>query len=473
MNRFFRAISGFFLSERGQLAFAMLLLVLVPATLVLNSLIAIQSAQRNMTLELQRKSRLAERILQVTVKDFVGDAKKLQQVVVNVKNSDSEIWGVDVLTPTDATANTFTVVASTETKNVGQSVDANTAQKPVLDYNLKISWLQDQMIASTTFSSDASTVNQKFLPGDKNQRFWVVVSPLQNSSGVKTALVSLKLSSQIIDDNTQAAVTRAIGVLVASILIIVLLLAANTRLFQYTVLFRKLKEVDQMKDDFISVASHELRTPITGIRGYVSMVADGSLGPISPETKKALDVVAQSAERLNGLVEDLLNVSRIEQGRLDLELTQVDPLLVINEVITELMPMANDKHLEVAYKGPATLPTLSLNHDRFKQVMVNLVGNGIKYTPKGSVHIEVDQQPKNIRLKVSDTGLGMSPADMQRLFTKFYRIRNDGTKDIAGTGLGLWITKEIIERMKGTIEVESIEGTGSQFIVTFPLSKKA
>ncbi len=474
MKKFIEGIQKFFLSERGQVVFGVLLIILVPSALVLNTIIAVSSARDNMNTELQLKSLLAHRIIQVTSKQAVKDPVQLATLIHEVQASDSEIWGIDVLAI--RTDGKFSVVASTVESNVGRLIDAQsttTAQglvKPVLDLNLGIAWSQKQILAAVTSSPDRSTVEQS--SGNKKQRdrFWVVTGPLFDIDGMPQALINIKISSAKVDQLASQAFTKSMFVLVASILIVMLLLFANNRLFQYAVLFRKLKEVDQMKDDFISIASHELRTPITGIRGYLSMILDGNMGTITPETKNALDLVNKSAERLNGLVEDLLNVSRLEQGRMDMELAPIAPKTVIDEVMAEVLALAKEKQLALAYEGADQLPNIEVNRDRFKQVMINLVGNAIKYTPKGKVTIIPEVKEKLLRIKVSDTGLGMSPTDMSRLFSKFYRIKTDQTQEIAGTGLGLWITKQIVEKMKGTIEVESIEGTGSQFIVSFPVT---
>lgn len=456
----FRATQQLFLSEHGQLVFAVLLLILIPAALVFNTFSALRTAQDNMDVELQRKALLAEQVFHASTRDHLNDPAALQAILTSVQAAGDEVWGIDILR---RDGENFTIVASAVPENVGRTID---------DLNAVIAWHEGQAIAYQSASADRSTVGQSS-EVDRSQRFWVVVNPITDDRGEKVALISMKFSSQVIDTLVRSSVTRATVILVSTIVIVVLLLGTNSRLFQYTILFRKLKEVDQMKDEFISIASHELRTPITGIRGYLEMVLDGSLGPIPETAKEPLRAVNKSAERLGVLVEDLLNVSRIEQGRIDLELQDVDPLPVIREVIAELAPMAAEKQLQLDYRGPDALPTLRVNRDRFKQVIVNLVGNGLKYTPKGSVTVEPEQRDATLRLKVADTGIGMAPKDLERLFTKFYRVQTEKTREISGTGLGLWITKQIVEKMSGAIEVESIEGVGSQFIVTFPLKPPA
>jgi len=249
----------------------------------------------------------------------------------------------------------------------------------------------------------------------------------------------------------------------------------NTRLFEYAALYRKLKEVDQMKDEFISMASHELRTPVTSIRGYLSMVLDGSFGAVSDIVKKNIILVQGSADRLAVLIEDLLNVSRIEQGRMEIKPVPTEITRIIKDILSELKVQSDQKKLSLTFK-PFTevLPLISIDSDRLKQVLINLVGNSIKYTMQGSVEVIVDAKDngKSLSIKIKDTGIGMPAKSRERLFEKFYRVQNEKTKNITGTGLGLWITKRIVEMMAGNIAVDSIEGVGTQVTVEFPVCRE-
>ncbi|MFC1663060.1 sensor histidine kinase [Patescibacteria group bacterium] len=457
--RLFKKFPGIFVSERGQLVFATLLMVLIPAALVYNTLVTVQTAQDNMDIELQRKALLAEKIFQSTTKELLNDEKKLQRIATEVAAASEEVWAIDILKPK---GEDFVVVASLSKNAIGETTDA---------LNNSIAWHEEETIAYQTRSDTFSSVEQS-QRGQGDRRFWQVVSPLYDSAGDKQALVSMKISSAVIDDLVRSSVTNAMIILGITIFVVVLLLFSNNRLFQYALLFRKLKEVDQMKDEFISMASHELRTPITGIRGYLEMVLSDSMGQLPPKAKEALKSVSSGAERLAELVEDLLNVSRIEQGRLKIEPANTAIGPIIEQVITELRPLADNKNLEFNYRPTEDLPLIYVDQDRFKQILINLAGNGLKYTERGHVNIMTEVIDNKVRIKFEDTGIGMSAKDTERLFTKFYRVQTDKTREISGTGLGLWITKQLTELMGGTIEVQSIEGTGSQFIVEFPTATK-
>jgi len=195
------------------------------------------------------------------------------------------------------------------------------------------------------------------------------------------------------------------------------------------------------------------------------------------------------------LVQDLLNVSRIESGRIKVSPVPMDLLAAIRQVIEELTPQAHDKGLSLHFEDPARraaisnkqlavsraksqLPTAAsprwavfADPERVRQILVNLIGNGIKYTPKGGVTVAVGSEGRLVKTSVSDTGVGMSPEERQHLFEKFYRIQNEQTQGITGTGLGLYIVKNIIELMGGTIGAESTPGKGSTFSFTLPMTE--
>ena len=236
----------------------------------------------------------------------------------------------------------------------------------------------------------------------------------------------------------------------------------------------KLYEGDQMKSEFVSIASHELLTPISAIEGYLSMILEEHIGKVDPQAEEYLTKVYSSAKRLSALIKDLLSVSRIESGKMKIIAQQLDVDKAIKETIDQLRFIAADKKLELIYhQSPETLPPVWADPDRMAQVLVNLLSNAIKYTPQGSVTItpKLDKRTGIISIAIADTGLGMSKQAVQHLFNKFYRVDTPETAGIAGTGLGLYITKSLIEKMGGNIEVKSTEGKGSVFTFTLPLFK--
>ena len=288
-----------------------------------------------------------------------------------------------------------------------------------------------------------------------------ILAPDKTILGVATTEQTLSAA----DQNLARSIQSGIIALVVILALLLFLFFRHARIIDYTELYRKLQEVDHLKDDFISMASHELRTPLTAIRGYAEL-ARGDLPP--DKRVQALQRIDISAKALDALIADMLDVTRIEQGRMSFEEQDLDPTSLLEETITFMEPLARDKKLELG-KTLANSALVHVDPTRFKQIATNLIGNAIKYTDKGSVSVETKIIKDKWILRVSDTGFGMSAETREHLFEKFYRASNKETRAKTGTGLGLWITKQLIERMHGEISVESIEGVGSHFVVTFPL----
>lgn len=226
---------------------------------------------------------------------------------------------------------------------------------------------------------------------------------------------------------------------------------------ELAVAYEKLKELDKMKDEFISIASHELNTPLAAIQGYLSMIVDEKLAKVDKQAEEWLRHTYDSAKRLAALVRDLLDVSRIEQGRMKLEKKELDICLEIEAVMAEFQSMAKEKGLELVFEGVSPrkkkgiCPKVLADSMRIREVLANLISNAIKYTKKGKVVISVNLQPttnnkqQEVIVTVADTGIGMSQEQMEHLFTKFYRVESYETKQTPGTGLGLYIVKNIVE----------------------------
>jgi signal transduction histidine kinase len=292
-----------------------------------------------------------------------------------------------------------------------------------------------------------------------------IVSENGETLGVLLTRQSLSEADREIAGNIETSFLILFGILV----LLLFLFFHHARIIDYTELYRRLKEVDQLKDDFVGMVSHELRSPLTIIRGYVAELKEkGVTAQNAPELLKRIDDAA-SAQNL--LIADILDVARIEQGRLEYSITEFNPAPVIQSVAEGLSSAATAKGLSISFE---VLPNISIvaDENRFRQIVTNFVSNAIKYSDSGHITISGKTDTKNFILRVSDTGIGMSAEDVKKLFGKFYRVPGERVRSEVGTGLGLWITKQIVEAMKGTVSVESIQGVGSHFIVTLPLAKK-
>jgi len=237
-------------------------------------------------------------------------------------------------------------------------------------------------------------------------------------------------------------------------------------------MMKGLKRLEELKEEFVFIAAHELRTPVTAIKGYISMVLDDpKLGKIDEKAKEFLGEVSKASDRLNQLVNDLLQIARSEAGRLEIKVASTDITEPIKQVLSELKPLADEKSIKLIYEPGTPLPNVMADPIRLKEVMVNLVGNAIKYTlGAGTVTISHEIKEKELITHVVDTGVGMSKESQKKLFEKFYRVQTKKTREITGTGLGLFIVKEIIEKMKGKVWATSEEGKGSTFSFGLPLA---
>jgi len=229
----------------------------------------------------------------------------------------------------------------------------------------------------------------------------------------------------------------------------------------------KLKELDNMKDEFLSMASHELRTPMSAIRGYVSMLLEGDFGELPSEASEALTDVNTSTERLISLVNDMLDVSRIEQGRLELKIAEFNLEEICQEVITSLVPIAQEKDIKLAYQKSTEVERLlvSADIDKVRQVLFNLVGNALKFTQKGEVTIAHRPDNNLIITDVIDTGAGIPFQDQEFLFQKFQQSNMTLSNQYqGGTGLGLYISRQLVREMGGEVWLERSEiGQGTTF----------
>ncbi len=236
--------------------------------------------------------------------------------------------------------------------------------------------------------------------------------------------------------------------------------------------YEELKGLDKMKDEFISMASHELRTPISAIKGFVSMTLEGDFGEVDDKIKKTLKIIEVSNNRLGKLVNDLLDVSRIEQKRLPIELEEVNLEKIVKEVTEQLILKIKEKNLNLELNIPKNISPVLADEDKLKQVFINLIDNAIKYTNKGGIEISAKEESSFIKIIVKDSGIGIAYKDQEGLFTKFNRVKNNKTAGIEGTGLGLWITKRLIRLMNGKIYLSSIENKGTEITLIIPKYKK-
>lgn len=228
---------------------------------------------------------------------------------------------------------------------------------------------------------------------------------------------------------------------------------------------------DQLKSAFLATMSHELRTPLNSIIGFTGILMKGIAGPLNEEQLKQLGMAKGSAQHLLELINDVLDISKIEAGELVVSLRKFDFSKTLKNTVSSVQPLAEKKHLELQLNISGNVKEICSDERRVGQIFLNLLNNSIKFTDKGFVKIECETTDRHITTKVIDTGIGIKKEDMKKLFRPFSQIDIGLTRNHEGTGLGLSICQKLIEKLGGTVTVESEPGFGSTFTVKLPLGE--
>ncbi|HJW76927.1 MAG TPA: HAMP domain-containing sensor histidine kinase [Thermoleophilia bacterium] len=252
-------------------------------------------------------------------------------------------------------------------------------------------------------------------------------------------------------------------------------LAIAVRNIQFTEELRRMNDdlthLDELKSDFLATMSHELRTPLTSIIGYSDMMLSGMTGELNEKQANFLESILKNGEALLNLINDILDLTKIEAGRLELNIEPVDLRAALLSVLPVVKPRAADKRIKISTFLPTDLPSVSADPAKFGQVLLNLLTNAIKYTHEnGSVSVEARPGGDVVEIWVTDTGIGIGKEDQERVFQRFTQVDSSASRTQGGTGLGLTIVKELVELHGGEIRVQSKLGKGSSFILTMPIS---
>jgi signal transduction histidine kinase len=239
-------------------------------------------------------------------------------------------------------------------------------------------------------------------------------------------------------------------------------------------LYEALRQTNNAKSEFVSLVSHELRTPMTSIRGYADMLAKERTGALNTQQQAFVETIQRNADRMHILVSDLLDISRIETGKLEINIESTEIRQSVDRALETVTEMIHERNHKLAVDVQRSLPDALVDPDRLTQVFINLLSNAAKYTPEqGQIKVGVsysEKDPDFIRCEVSDNGIGICTEDQVKLFTKFYRVDSPEVHEQPGTGLGLAITKNLIELQGGRIWLRSRPGEGSTFYFTVPVA---
>ena len=437
-----------FPKNSAQFLYSLLLIVLIPAILAFNTLTITTKVDRDMNAQIRSTAALVGNTISPSIDALIANPEKLESQLVNiVRNTQEEIKSISVL-KIDGETGVFTTYATTDQSNAQNDESLITNQ---------IAWGKDETYASQILS----------VTGEK---LWTVVSPVKNLDGKKIALLNVKVSTKTAEALIARTIKDSLIIMVGTIFLVLLLLLNHIRFFETSVLFSRLKEVNKLKDVFISVASHELLSPMTAIKGYLELLKSSPL-PQTKEIQENIKFLSENFDRLQQLVMDLLDVSRIENNKIIMNLQPINLEDLIKDSLTEFAILAKEKNLTLSYDLPLSQPIIMGDERRLRQVLTNIVSNALKYTIRGGLSITHEFSPDKITTHFKDTGLGIAEGEVKNLFQKFYRVRTKDTETIPGTGLGLWLIKEFVDRMNGKIYVQSIEHSGTQVTVELPINK--
>jgi len=236
---------------------------------------------------------------------------------------------------------------------------------------------------------------------------------------------------------------------------------------------QEVERANKLKSEFLASMSHELRTPINALIGYSALLLDGVLGDVNPKQRDALSRGRAAAEHLLALINDILDLAKIEAGKMPLHIEEVSLRDVILEVTQQIEPMVRKKQLEFMIDAASDCPAIHSDRTKIKQVLLNLLSNAVKFTNKGSVVVEARCATGGVRIDVVDTGIGIRQSDLQAIWEDFRQVDQSRTREFGGTGLGLSITRKLLERLGGSVTVKSVYGEGSTFSVYLPLEVPA
>ena len=248
--------------------------------------------------------------------------------------------------------------------------------------------------------------------------------------------------------------------------------AHRDKVFAQNQAIENLNKSDALKDEFLANTSHELRTPLHGIIGIAESLIDGAAGGLPQKARENLSLVTQSGKRLSTLIDDILDFSKMKHQDLQLQLKAIDMKSTVDLILTLSLPLLNQKNIQLLNQIPDDLPLVEADENRLQQILMNLIGNAIKFTQEGSITVSAQQENERLRIFVKDTGIGI-PVDQQHLiFESFEQLDGSISREYTGTGLGLTVTKQLVALHGGVIEVQSVEGEGSCFLFTLSVANE-
>lgn len=430
-------------TKSAAFIYPLIVIISIPLLLALNTFWNLRSFNRDVNFVIRHQAVSVADTLKPFISENLSDTEGLKLLLHTTVQSNSDIISTTIL---KQTGNKFEIIAATDSEEAEEAVGLGLNQL-ALGFN--------QPFAGLTYDTKLG------------KNVWNVVVPLETDE-TETHLLAIKLKTESVNEILNRTSRDSIIILLILIAVTLVLLANHFIFYRKAQKAKQLAELDKLKDEFISMAAHDLRAPITALTGYLELLRT-KIAPLKKaDIEDDLNTLESLTKDLHKLIDDLLEVSRIEQGRLKIEIKETQVNDVVDQVIKAVTPTATQKGLKINF-SKAELPIIQTDPRRVQQIVTNLVSNAVKYTLQGEINISTKMKDKAIEVKVKDSGIGIPAEELKNLFTKFHRVKDKQTREVRGTGLGLWITKQFVERLGGRISAESIYGTGTSINFTLPL----
>lgn len=437
-----KVIAGLrYVQQYPQIIFALMLLIVVPFLFLYTGQQFLEAGKANQD-KLQR--------------DRVGTLHDTLLTVLSVTNYDSESLRNEL---------NKLVTLNPDITDYTLAKETNEGIKILVSHNVSNEGeiiKDDSLFMSASLRTDSSFIFEYL--NSSNNRVWSAYRASRDSLG-DFYFIQTELSLASVDASLHNREQDAYFSLIFVYIFLLALAYWHIKLTDYQHLYTQAKQAIETKDLFTNMIAHELRAPLTAIRGYADLLSDHLK---EPQEKEQAARIENSAERLIVIVNDLLDVARIQSGQLALKTADVDIIPVINNVIDELQVVAKEKGSLVSADLGIKSQNALVDTSRLQQVLTNIVSNAIKYTEKGEITVVVNDLRKTVEVRVQDNGMGISSEDQKKLFAPFFRVSGENMSTITGTGLGMWITKQLVELMGGSIGIESIKGVGTHVVISLP-----
>jgi len=457
-----------FIQQNPTISYSLLLILILPLTLYFSTFSTIQSLNEAIKTSIRSQAAMNRDSLSLFLlrdfpnKDSLNKDQLQQDIDAIAKSAASSEEGnrLENIRVIVKEGRSFKAIAAQNHDDVGKAINTD----PTLNGEALIAY--GWAISTNDYGSEIE---------QNGKKYFRIVKPLIDSSTQDVyALISADIPTDVVANKITATVWQAYAILSAVIVLILFLVFQHTKLFSYVSLSRKLQIENTAKDNFIRMATHELRSPVTVINAYIESLKEELAPVVNKEQKIYIERISISIKNLIDLMSDILEVSHIQQGRTDFKPEKIAPGPVVKGIVDGVKSKAQAKGLELILEGDNFPYAINVNPVCFGRIITNLIENSVKYTPAGkvAVSIKAETAKKRCVITVQDTGFGISAEGQKRLFEQFYRVKTQDNAGIPGTGLGLWMSRQMAQKMGGDIMVESIEHMGSRFFVIFPLSDK-